>query len=979
VEEAYSRLSQRVSRLGRHFERFLLTVASNLADLIECLERQAMYDEVELWSVASSPGEQMQAIRSIGEDEKQKLDFMATFYSLQFLHMNLSAVDRLELELSDVNRRAEAYTTFIESQASNYQRLNAVYIDNLMELFLGDAPCPEYALCNVGTRSDQDDVDVMAVDSGAEGVENLNRALGRVVAEFFKRAGRLHFYIAESVGLSGYTSTVEEYARMLKDDITNFVMISELLSGEPMVGSWNLFSGFRKGVIDRFYGRQPRWWRFRQGFLRGLLGELHSLLGTDVNPARIDFKLDALRLAKGIGLAAKVIHDIQEPQPMPVLLELGSSRGKRAADYRILGENLMFIEVFRLLYHMFGVQEETLELEEEDEAFEEVALLMGFEERGGVSPVHHLVVRYFESVEQIRSASRRIMEDLGHHVKAQSRYSFAKKTGKKTRNVASELAASIRTFSGHLFFEDVLASLKEGGGELAELLVSDAEKLKGKRREEVIDSYMAFADSDPNTLFELMLIIRNVDNEPATRLFNTMVDRFLAKGEIGDGIVALVVGVFSHNPRLFNRLLKALSLAQRLRLEEVLSHDTWDEDLQLELRRLRKYIWLRTAGSESYRRVFRRVTEKNPQFIRHLGNVDRLRRYASGFLALPENGHDEEDARQALADYYDLANLACSIEALNGGSLEAYTTAFIELSDRYMSSLHSLCRRKAVRRTGTRVETRDLFTVFATGGYGRGEAFGDDYDLIMVLNSDDPEIFAFSKKVCTYLHRSLVQRGVIPQYRFADHFGEFVVRFSQLREWFESGQADVVDRTQLMSARMVVGSSRMLGRIQQEIVARHICDKAKEFCLELAEEMDDRLRCAASVEPGYLNIKECAGGLRDIEYLILMMKANFRVLEPVSQHLFRMMPVLNEQHRGEIATLEVCHQELRRVRDLYRLAVAAEDAINLEELGPVALIMGYVDEAGNGDTAALIDAVNGRLELVSEAAETIISALTEAT
>ena len=946
--------------------------------MIERLEREAMYDEVELWSLASSPGEQMQAIRSIGADEKQKLNFMAAYYSLQFLHMNLMAVDRLELELSDVNRRTEAYSSFIESQAANYQRLNAVYIDNLMELFLGDAPCPEYTLCNVGTRSDQDDVDVMVVDSGAEGVENLNRALGRAVAEFFKRAGRLHFYIAESVGLSGYTSTVEEYARMLKDDISNFVMISELLSGEPMVGSWNLFSSFRKGVIDRFYGRQPRWWRFRQGFLRGLLGELHSLLTTDVSQARIDFKIDSLRLAKGIGLAAKVIHDIQEPQPMPVLRELGSSRGKRAADYRTVGDNLLFIEVFRLLYHMLGVQEEEVELDEENEALDEVALLMGFEERGGVSPVHHLVVRYYESVEQIRSAARRIMEDLGRHVKQQSHYSFSKKTGKKTRNVASELATSIRTFSGHLFFEDVLASLKEGGGELAALLVSDSQRLKGKRREEVIESYMAFADTDPNTLFELMLIIRNVDNEPAIELFDTMVHRFLVKGELGDGIVPLAVGVFNYNPRLFNRFIKALSTAQRRRLEELLEQDVWDEVLQAELVRLRKYIWLRTAGSESYRRVFRRVTEKNPQFIRHLGNVKRLRRYASGFLGLPENGHDDGETKQALADYYDLANLACSIEALNGGTLESYTSAFIELSDTYVSALYSLCRRKAVRKTGTRVETRDLFAVFATGGYGRGEAFGDDYDLIMVLNSDDPEIFAFSKKLCTYLHRSLVQRGIIPQYRFADHFGEFVVRLSQLKEWFESGQADAVDRTQLLSARMVVGSSRLLGRIHQEIVARHICDEAFEFCTELAEEMEERRQSLLPEETGFLNIKECEGGLRDIEHLILMMKASFRVFEPVSQHLFKMMPVLNEQHARQIATLEECHELLRRVRDLYRLAVAAEDAINLEELAPVAAIMGYLDDDGNGDAPALVKAVHERMDRVTKASKTIISTLTKA-
>jgi len=968
VEEILQRLAQRVADLGRHYERFLVTIAANIAQLIERLEQHSMMDDVELWNLAASPGEQMQAVRSIGADLQEKLDLMATYYSLQLIHMNLLALDRLDLALSDREGRIGPYRHFLESQGANYQRLNAVYIDNLLGLFLADKVYPEFCICVVGTRSDQDDVDILVVHAEGEGADNLNRALGKLVAEFFKRAGRLHLYIAEQIRIRGFSATVDEYAAILSKDLTDFVMICELLSAEPLVGSWNIFSQFKRKVIDRFFGKNPRWRRYHAAFLRGLLGEMHALLVADVSREHIEFKTDALRLAKGMTLAGKVVRDIREVNPVVVLDELCRQLRPLQEELEAVRESLLFVETFRLLYHMLVVEEEIVEFDGgSDEVLDKVAAAMGYSEQGGVSAANHLIVHYFESVERIRIGSRKLMTVLARYVGRVSGYALlSSDSGKRSRNVASELADSVRTFHGHLFFEDILAALKEEDGKLAAKLVGDAEKLKGKRRDAVIESYLEFAFSDPMTLIELMLTIRDVPGDGSKALFETMTDRFLDRMEESEGFLPGFLAVYNNDPALFNRFIEVLATPQRERLEQLLEVNAWDDEQREALQRLKKYIWLRTAGSEFYRRIFRRVINRYPHFIRYLGEAERLRRYASGFLAYPEDGFDATQAREALGDYYDVAYLACAIEALDGVELDDYRSSFTEFIEIFMSSLYTFCRKLAMRKTGTRVETRDLFGLFASGGFARGQAFDDDYDLILILNSDDPSIFSFFRKLSSLLHRELVRSGTLPQYRFSDHFGEFVVRFSQMKEWFASGQADAVDKTQLLGARMLVGNSRFLSQINNEIVAPYIIARFDEFAIEMAEEMDSRQQAFSGCERAFLNIKEGPGGLRDIEQVLLIMKAKYDASEPISEKLFRDLSVFADAHKQALADLKEHHAFLRRVRDLYRLGVAAHDDMTVDELAIVAGIVGVVDANGDGDGEMLARMVRERMRKVAK-------------
>ena len=974
MEAPFDSLARRCLRFGRHFERYIATVGTHLEALEQGLVAARRFDSVELWTLAG-PGvkEQMRFVRDIGASQQQKLDFMAAYYSLQFLHMNLAAADRLELTLSSEADASGAFRSFIEGQARIYQQLNAAYIDSMLDLFLAGRTCPRYTLCVVGTRSDQDDVDVMVFHDGSCDAGPLNQALGRTVAEFFRKAGRLHFYVAECMRIHGLAAPIDDYLSTLRGSLTNFVMISELLSGEPLTGDRDLFLTYQQEIVDRFYGRKRRWRKFHEGFLRGLLGELHSMLVTPVRPDRMEFKLDALRLAKGMALAGKTIHGIEDAQPLPVLDRLRSMSNAQADDYAALQENLVFVEALRLVYHMLGVQEESLNLDADGLALlAPVARHMGFRERGGMPPVSYLVVRYFEAVQRIRDACRRIMPELADYVSGLSNYSYLPGSGEK-KNLATELAGAVRVFAGHIFFDDVLGALSRNNGAAARRLTTDVFRLTGRKRAEVIESFASFAGSDATTLLRLMLVVRQVGTPQSLELFDTLFMALVGQLQGSDVKVSRLVDAFGYSPGLFNRFVEALTRTQRSTLEEALDVALWDEAAREELARLKKYIRVRTAGSEFYRRVFRRVTAHSPQFIGYLSDTDALKRFASGFLADIESS-PAEVASDALVRYFDLAWLSSAIDALNSVPIERYRPAFVEMMDRYLACEFSLCRSVTTAAIGA--PEPDRFAVFAAGGFARRQAFGDDIDLVMLLDSDDPVQAAYYRKLWARMHRDLVRRGAVPQYRFADHFGEYVVPFSLFAEWFSSGRADTVDLTQLLGLRRIIGSPRVERMVREQIVRRHFVPRAADYCRDIAVDMAGRWADSSVLPHDVIDIKEAPGGLRDIEHLLLVLKASTPETAVGPTHEDSELEAAFPALAGEVRTLLACRDFCRRVRDLYRLAVAARDDIAVQHLAVVARILGVTGSDSEPDWAVLARQARAVMADVVGVAERIVPRLT---
>jgi UTP:GlnB (protein PII) uridylyltransferase len=113
----------------------------------------------------------------------------------------------------------------------------------------------------------------------------------------------------------------------------------------------------------------------------------------------------------------------------------------------------------------------------------------------------------------------------------------------------------------------------------------------------------------------------------------------------------------------------------------------------------------------------------------------------------------------------------------------------------------------------------------------------------------------------------------------------------------------------------------------------------------MREEMNSR---HAEGDDQRSNIKECPGGLRDIEMLLLMYEVKHRVRDPLSRKFLRRLVEIEPKHAEDFAHIENHLNFIKNLRDLYRLKVAAHNVIDKDCLPPVAASMGY----GESDEAA---------------------------
>jgi UTP:GlnB (protein PII) uridylyltransferase len=114
------------------------------------------------------------------------------------------------------------------------------------------------------------------------------------------------------------------------------------------------------------------------------------------------------------------------------------------------------------------------------------------------------------------------------------------------------------------------------------------------------------------------------------------------------------------------------------------------------------------------------------------------------------------------------------------------------------------------------------------------------------------------------------------------------------------------------------------------------------------------------------DIKECRGGLRDIEMLFLIFKAKHKIRELISRKFMWRLIEIEPVYSDKIAFVEKHLNFIKNLRDLYRLKVAANNVIQQEYLSSVAASMGF----GEGDEAAE-KLYNEFLQRTAQAAEVI--------
>src|SRR5437667_6646835 len=293
-----------------------------------------------------------------------------------------------------------------------------------------------------------------------------------------------------------------------------------------------------------------------------------------------------------------------------------------------------------------------------------------------------------------------------------------------------------------------------------------------------------------------------------------------------------------------------------------------------------------------------------------------------------EAGADRAEDRRRLRLEFFRAVLADGLESLKamhaeGASGQDSVRAHARFVDALVRALTRLITDDA-HAAGIAVTPH---VVVALGGYGRGELHpSSDIDLMIVY---DGELSPYVQRVMQELLYTLWDLGL--------HVGHSL---RSLEDCVAMARTDFPSRTSMQQARLVVGDKKLFtrfGRVLRDNVYRH---DFEQFLATTLAERDQRYRKhGASPYIGEPNVKESAGGLRDVHTAMWLGTAKFgaRTLRELTD---KGLITPREQGRTDAALTF-----LWRVRNALHLVSGHKNDVLGRDVQPrIALDLGYEDE-----------------------------------
>jgi UTP:GlnB (protein PII) uridylyltransferase len=104
-----------------------------------------------------------------------------------------------------------------------------------------------------------------------------------------------------------------------------------------------------------------------------------------------------------------------------------------------------------------------------------------------------------------------------------------------------------------------------------------------------------------------------------------------------------------------------------------------------------------------------------------------------------------------------------------------------------------------------------------------------------------------------------------------------------------------------------------------------------------------------------INLKEYAGGLRDIEMFLLICRAVFKIKEHSNFKLLRLLAGLVPSHSALFNELYNHYELLRKVRNLNRLMIAARDDVDCQTVNSLYTNLLHQNQETRSDPVPLFE------------------------
>ncbi len=895
-------------------------------DLEKRLEERGLRHRVWLWDRARDIPAEMEAVSRMGRDREEKLAFLGTYQALQLIHLNLAVLDALGLEISRSLQPGRARKLFLLSSARGFQDLVKTYMSKVLEVLLPPEKRPEFALLNVGSRWDRDDLDICVLDDGSPEGESLRRAVSRLSTEMLRYATRLDFHLAEEAGGNAYSGTVEHFRRFLSRTPRDFVSVSEMLSADLMLGSARLFEEFKKEVKGLFYYDEKGKNVHHEIFFRGNLGEILLLATRPADPGLLRPKEDALRPLKGILCLSRALYKVEAPDPLNLIDALRRRIPENIPLYDELEDHILFFETFRQLYHFFVEETEEIALPQPGVSAEQerIADLMGYEKAGPVSAWNGLVFRYHQKVRLARNLVLRFVDRFKVHLGRTTFFApFLERRGEKEDAPGLvDLVRAARKFRGVGYWDDILDKLEDEPA-LLEGLLKDALALPRRPLKKLLLRISSGAHRTTRGVMRLITLLqKHAHQEGVGELVQVLVQGFLDTLAREGDLPLRLVQVFLLDTRRVCHFLGSLTEEEQRRVAEILKRveGVDEEPASGYLAQIRRLCRLFYSHSRYFQRFFLSVVERHPYVVSHLSNPEFLDRIAHGLKAWGQTRPTYAERREALGDSFDMERVRMGLLTLGTPSVTGTEETFERFFIPFFSQLYHTCLGEVLEETGALEMADAEIGIFLAGGTARGETFSEDCDLFALCARKEDA--SFLAKVLNRVGRELGRRGLMPHFCLSDHLGPTVSTLEEVKRHFLLAPGPpMVESSILLGSRFAAGEDHFRRSLEGEVILPLILERARPYVEGMARQV--KKACSSAEGPLLLDLKEGPGGLRCQEMTLLMIMAAGKIRKKVTPRLpLELGKRWPEIHRP-LEELSRAMTFFRQLRDLYWVTVAA--------------------------------------------------------
>ncbi|MCF7740649.1 MAG: hypothetical protein K9N00_02525 [Candidatus Marinimicrobia bacterium] len=931
-------LMGRASQLGNHHQKYTLSIEEHYDTLIALLDEHHLIDQIRLLRFSGAPGKHMRTIASLLDDRQTKLDMIGCYYSLQFLLLNFKAIDVLKLELSTkTTNNYNILRDFLVRTGNDFRLLSRSYMAVLLEEFLPEN-APDYNILSVGTRVDQEDIDIGILDRGSESRPILTKAFSKLYSEMIKHASVLHFHISEHIGGKGYSASIEEFHENLDNKIGDFVLLNEMLNSVSIIGDEDLFEDFSSDILARYYYQKGQNNKYHEGFLRGVLGEIQDLITRENEEEVLHPKKDGLRLIKGTITALKSWKGLSDHNTtLGVLHYLYNNDIQNRDEYYRLYRSLTFLETFRFLYQLFVVQEEEIALEDESifNHLDKVAETMGFSATSYAKPATQLLIHYKDHIKVAKYGAKKILTNISKHLSnitifQTGRNAVNRDLVKYKSNIAEGFLSSMDFFYNTRYWDDLL-SLLNNNKQLLKKFLDDFNKASPS----IACRYIKWGKRSPYLFISMFTIIKkNLPRYlPKGNIYKLQVE-FINKLKSTLEDIGNLGQVLEFYPKKMYNFLFILPENLLKKLIAVLEIPIMDPEVNKIRKKLLDLCNLTYSSSYYFKRFIYRVFNTYQSYLIDFNNPKKFREISEGLLKNIENFNSTEEQIKRLGTYYDFEFMRLGINAINGTFFGTLNREFTIFSDNYIQILFELCRKDVKKSYDNPPLTKDKLGLYVAGGHARKQAFEDDYDLIILLNSTNKRQKKFSNQIIVKMNKHIIRRSIMPHYKFADRFTSYVTTFQDLKDFFKNPTEDsFVDKSQLLGARLVYGSDHFQEDFLNQLIKPFIFEQKEEFISSLLLEIRNRNKFHEDTK--YLNVKESPGGLRDVENFLFILKAHYEIADPVSSKLFSTLSYKMPEKETVFNQIFSNYYFLKQVRDLYHLMISDEDQLQMKYLDAI--------------------------------------------